>query len=381
MKPYPTDQETHIAFFMASLSNGGIGKMRIHLTRELVKRGVKVDLLLGREEGPYFQNVDPDVRIVRLGTSHAVRSLPKLIRYLRREHPDVLVTERIRVNVAAIRARRFARVKTRIYAGIHTAMSREIKNLRPEKRKTHLPLMQRYYPQNDGYIAVSKGVAEDLVNMIDVPAGKIHVVYNPVVTKDLLTKAREPLDHPWFMPPGPPVILGTGRLEPQKDFPTLLHAFAAVRKSRSCRLVILGEGGERNSLEALASQLGIKEDLQLPGFVANPYAFMARADVFVLSSLWEGSPNVLTEALAVGTPVVSTDCRDGPKEILQNGRYGPLVSVGDRDALADAIAKTLDNPLAGRLLQSAVSRFTPEACADAYLEALGFGRNLAKDNH
>jgi len=366
---------------MASLSNGGIGKMRIHLTRELVKRGVKVDLLLGREEGPYFQNVDPDVRIVRLGTSHAVRSLPKLIRYLRREHPDVLVTERIRVNVAAIRARRFARVKTRIYAGIHTAMSREIKNLRPEKRKTHLPLMQRYYPQNDGYIAVSKGVAEDLVNMIDVPAGKIHVVYNPVVTKDLLTKAREPLDHPWFMPPGPPVILGTGRLEPQKDFPTLLHAFAAVRKSRSCRLVILGEGGERNSLEALASQLGIKEDLQLPGFVANPYAFMARADVFVLSSLWEGSPNVLTEALAVGTPVVSTDCRDGPKEILQNGRYGPLVSVGDRDALADAIAKTLDNPLAGRLLQSAVSRFTPEACADAYLEALGFGRNLAKDNH
>ncbi len=377
----PTDPKIHIAFFMASLSNGGIGKMRVHLTSELVKRGVKVDLLLGREEGPYLQNVDPNVRIVKLGTSHAVRSLPKLVRYLRREHPAVLVTERIRVNVAAIRARRFARVETRIYAGIHTAMSREIRNLRPEKRKTHFPLMRRYYPQNDGYIAISKGVAEDLINMIDVPAGKIHVVYNPVVTKDLLTKAREPLDHPWFLPGEPPVILGTGRLEPQKDFPTLVQAFALLRKSKSCRLVILGEGGERNSLEALAFRLGIKDDLQLPGFVANPYTFMARANVFVLSSAWEGFGNVIPEAMAVGTPVVSTNCKNGPKEILQNGRFGPLVPVGDRDALADAIAKTLDNPLSGHVLQTAVSRFTPEACADAYLAALGFERNLTQDQY
>jgi glycosyltransferase involved in cell wall biosynthesis len=135
--------------------------------------------------------------------------------------------------------------------------------------------------------------------------------------------------------------------------------------------MILGKGRGRGRLEALAEKLGIKEDLHLPGFVSNPYAYMAQSDVFVLSSLWEGSPNVLTEALAVGIPVVSTDCESGPRELLQDGRYGPLVPVGDAEALATAILKTLAKPLDSTVLQSAVEPYTIEASTNRYLDALG----------
>jgi glycosyltransferase involved in cell wall biosynthesis len=364
----------HIAFFMASMGMGGIGKMRLHLTRELVRRKVKVDLLLGDTKGPYFPRLDPGVRVVNLGTSHSLACLPRLVRYLRREHPDVLITERIRVNAAAIRARNLAATGVRVFAGIHTAMSREIEYLRPEKSSKHRRLFEKYYPQNDGYIAISKGVAQDMVDLLRIAPEKIRIVYNPVVTEGLYNKADEKVAHPWLESQDEcPVILGIGRLEQQKDFFTLLRAFAIINQNRPCRLIVLGEGNQRQALQELATELQVADRFDLPGFLDNPYPYLKQASVFAFSSAWEGLGNVLVEALALGTPAVSTDCPSGPREVLQDGRYGALVSVGDATALAKAIEATLDNPLPADELQQAAARFTVENCADSYLAALGFG--------
>jgi glycosyltransferase involved in cell wall biosynthesis len=234
--------------------------------------------------------------------------------------------------------------------------------------------MRRHYPRAQGVIAVSRGVADDVARIVRMPSARIHIVPNPVIPPELSDLATSPVDHPWFTAPGPPVILGAGGLRRSKDFPTLLRAFARLREKRALRLVILGEGRQRPRLEVLAGELGVGDDVSLPGFVANPYAYMARARLFVLSSRWEGSPNVVVEAMAVGTPVVCTDCPSGPREILQGGTYGPLVPVGDVDAMAGAMAAILDTPPSGQTLQAAVAPYTIHLSTERYLEAFGITR-------
>jgi glycosyltransferase involved in cell wall biosynthesis len=370
------NSSVHLAFFMASLADGGIGKMRLHLTSELVKRGIQVDLLLGRTDSPYVHRIHPEVRVIHVYTSHSIAGVPRLAYYLWKRRPDVLITERVRVNVAALRAARLARLRTKVFAGVHTTMSEELAHLRPEKKRSHFAAMSRYYPRNAGLIAVSRGVARDLLETLRIPHERIHVVRNPVVTPELVRMADVQASHPWFSEDSPPVVLGAGRLEPQKDFSMLIRAFALLRRQRPSRLVILGQGGQRDQLHRLAKELGVAEEVSFPGFVDNPYAYMARSRLFVLSSAWEGSPNVLVEALAVGVPVVATDCPSGPREILQDGRYGILVPVGDVPALASAMAETLARPLAGEILRTAAEPFTVARVADEYLTALGFGAPL-----
>jgi glycosyltransferase involved in cell wall biosynthesis len=207
-----------------------------------------------------------------------------------------------------------------------------------------IPLLVRaFYPKADKIICVSNGVAQELINKYHLPKSKIQVIYNPVVAQDMFKKAEEPLDHPWFQPGQPPIILGVGRLTAQKDFETLIKAFALVRNKTETRLMILGEGPERTKLEQFVKQLGLENDVSMPGFVDNPYKYMKRSSVFVLSSRWEGLPTVLVEALALGLPVVSTDCPSGPAEILENGKWGRLVPVGAPKALADAILAAMND--------------------------------------
>jgi glycosyltransferase involved in cell wall biosynthesis len=176
-----------------------------------------------------------------------------------------------------------------------------------------------------------------------IPRSHIQVIYNPIVTPDLQAKAKAPLEHPWFRSGEPPVILAAGRLTAQKDYSMLIRAFARVRQVRPARLMILGEGEDRPILEELARQLGVEQDVSLPGFVMNPYPYMAHAALFVLSSRWEGLPTVLVEALYCGAPLIATDCPSGPREILRDGQYGQLVPVGDDIFLARAIETTLDS--------------------------------------
>ncbi|MEJ5366661.1 MAG: glycosyltransferase, partial [Desulfosoma sp.] len=190
------------------------------------------------------------------------------------------------------------------------------------------------------------------------------------ITPRLYKHAEHPVDHPWFHHAGPPVIVGMGRLTTQKDFPTLLRAFRKVHDALRCRLVLLGDGSHRKALETLAHQLGVAEDVSFPGFVPNPYPYLKRASVFVLSSIWEGSPNALTEAMALGTPVVATDCPSGPRELLRGGEVAPLVPMKDPEAMAEAVLQVLENPPDPARLREAVSDYTVENSARRYLDVL-----------
>jgi glycosyltransferase involved in cell wall biosynthesis len=233
------------------------------------------------------------------------------------------------------------------------------------------PLLARlFYPWSDGIIAVSRGVAKDLTDVTGLPLERIHTIYNPTITPILLEKAKEPIDHPWFKPGELPVILGVGKLYEQKDFPTLLRAFARVRQVKPCRLVILGRGPQRQKLNALTRELGLSQEVAMLGFVENPYAYMARAAVFVLSSAWEGLPNALIEAIALETPVVSTNCESGPQEILDHGKYGSLVPVGDSDAMAQAILEVLSGQIKS-VEPTWLQKFTLEATVRQFLDVLG----------
>jgi glycosyltransferase involved in cell wall biosynthesis len=231
-------------------------------------------------------------------------------------------------------------------------------------------LIGKVYPLAERIVTVSRGVADDLATCTGLPRVTIGTIYNPILTTEIAEKAQAPISHTWLPPTAIPVILGVGRLVPQKDFPTLLKAFAHVHRKQPARLLILGEGRERAKLEALASELGIAEKVLLPGFEPNPYAFMSQASVFVLSSAWEGLPNALIEALACGCPVVSTNCPSGPQEILGNGAFGPLVPVGEDRALAEAILHTLEQPPNSDRLRSRAAEFDIQTIAQQYLQAL-----------
>jgi glycosyltransferase involved in cell wall biosynthesis len=226
------------------------------------------------------------------------------------------------------------------------------------------------YPFVDGIICVSHGVADDLVQTAGVRPNSLNVVYNPIVTTELIHQADSPVGHPWLQAGQPPVILGAGRLTRQKDFATLIHAVSRVIRERHCRLLIIGEGHDRLMLQQLIRQLHLEKAVDLPGFVDNPFAYMKRSQVFVLSSAWEGFGNVLVEAMAVGTPVVATDCPSGPREILDNGRFGPLVPPGQPHRLAEAIVAMLNSPTDAGLLQTRAADFSARQSGRAYRRVL-----------
>ena len=333
--------EKRIAIFMPSLFGAGGQRSMLNLAHGIAECGYAVDLVLAQAEGPFLAEVRRPVRVVDLKASRAVTSLPALVRYLRREQPEAMLSVFGYVNIIALCAWRLAGVRTRLSVNEQNTVSLEAGNASSWRARLTPRLIKRFYPWANYVIGNSQGVADDLSQVTGLPRERIKILYNPVVTPELREKARAPSNHPWLKPDQPPVLLAVGRLQVQKDYPTLIHAFARVRHTRPVRLLILGEGKERPLLEALIRELGLEQDVSLPGFVMNPYAYMARASLFVLSSRWEGLPTVLIEALCCGTPVVSTDCPSGPREILRDGQYGQLVPVGDADALARAIEITL----------------------------------------
>lgn len=360
-----------VSFFLPSLEGGGAERVVVNLVREFVKRGINVELVLANAKGPYLKELPKDVRVFDLRASHVLFALPKLIRYLRSEKPEILLSSLNHANVVAIIAKKVSKTKTRVFLREDNTLSLVYLNSHSLKVKIMPFLMNIFYRYSDLIIAVSKGVKDDLVKFTKLPEDKIEVIYNPVITPDLFAKAKEPVDHPWFAPNSPPVILGVGRLTRQKDFPTLLKAFALVRKEVDSRLVILGEGEERENLEQLAKDLGIEEYLWMPGFVDNPYKYMSKSDVFVLSSIYEGLPTVLVEALALGLPIVSTDCKSGPREILDNGKYGKLVPVGNAFLMKEAIISCLNGEVYnGERLDEHLNKFKSDYIVDCYINLL-----------
>lgn len=374
-----------IALFVANLSGGGAQRRTLTLAHAFAARGHRVHLVVVRSDGSLQSALSPCIQLVRLESRlfrlPVVRSIRRLqvgasmlalARYLQQERPDVLLAAASHVNLAAAWACRLARTGTRLVLRVSNHLSRSAWNWKRLPRPL-LPVFARlFYPWADAIIAVSEDVAHDLSRVTGIPHERIATIPNPVVTPELEEKARAPLDHPWYRPSQPPVILGVGRLATQKDFPTLLRAFARLRSRRPVRLVILGDGkGDRRArLAALAQQLEIADDVELPGWVENPYPYMARSAAFVLSSAWEGLPGALIEAMACGCPVVSTDCPGGAAEILDGGAYGPLVPVGDDTALAAAVEVVLDRPPDRERLRERARCYSVECAAEHYLDVL-----------
>lgn len=272
----------------------------------------------------------------------------KLIGYFKKEKPDIFVSSAYLLNIIPIMAKVFSGTKTKIILTEHNVFSLLAADAKkPLKRfavQFILPYFMRiFYPMADAIVCVSKGVAEDIFQIIG-RKDKVQVIYNPVFTNEIYGLAEGQVDHDWFLDPEISVILAAGRLVRQKDYPTLLRAFKIVlSKNSDCRLVILGEGILRQELENFASELGISEKVAFLGFVENQYKYIRGSSVFTLSSAHEGFGNPIVEAMALGTPIISTDCRSGPDEIIKNGRNGILVKVGDYNSLAGAILKVLEN--------------------------------------
>jgi len=371
----------HIAIYIYGLSGGGATRRTLTLAGGFAKAGHRVDLMVVDAEGPLASDLPDGVRLVvlnsvliRLAGRKRRRRIKAssfaLARYLWRERPDVLLSAANHVHLTAVIAARLSLAPVRVVLRVSNHLTGSHLGGSERPRPIRLKFARRVYGRADAAIAVSQGIADDLVEHTTLSRDRVCAVTNPTYTPEIESAAAAPLDHPWLSPGNPPLLLGAGRLAPAKDFATLLRAFARVRAHRPVHLVILGEGGKRRELEQQAQKLGIEADVELHGFVDNPFAWMSRASLFVLSSAWEGSPGVLVEAMACGCPVVSTDCPSGPDEILDAGRYGRLVPVGDDTALADAIATALDITTDREALRSRAREFDVDRAVARYLEVL-----------
>lgn len=357
-----------IAFYIPSLTVGGAERVTVSVANGLAKRGYEVDLVVSFNDGAFRAEVDEQVTIVDLDTPKIPvlgigASAPCLSRYLSARSPAILFSQMTYANGIYLVSQLLARSETVSIGTIHNTLG-----MQEELKEKFVQLLQRRLAgQADQFVAVSEGVAESVVENVGVDREKVSVLHNPIPVREVQQQAGEAVDHRWLDSPEHEVILGVGRLERAKNFSSFLRAFAQLHENRpQTRAILVGKGSKRAELEALAAELDIEDVVSIAGFVENPYGYMGGASVLAMSSIHEGLPTVLIEALACGCQVVSTDCPSGPAEILDNGRYGRLTPVGDDTALAEAIEATLDSPLpADRLIERATD-FAPAAVIDEY---------------
>jgi len=405
----PTDSHTNtraekIAVFLPSLEGGGAERSMLNLAKGFLAKGRKVELVLCQAKGAYLDNIPAGATMIELPATGNLRArwiaasgnlgdffvllrpvllakkvspevtrIRSLQRYMEDSQPDIILCALPYANLSAIWAKQLSGSGVPVVVSERIALSTYCaapSNFRKWKWRYLPDLVRRGYPKADCVIAVSADVANDLITTIGLPRGSVTAVHNPVVDDTLRAHAQLALEHPWFLPGAAPVILAAGRLTEQKDFATLIRAFAEVRANREARLVILGEGRLREELEQLACNLGIQADVYMPGFVENPFQYMARASALVLSSEYEGLPGVLIQAMACGCPVISTDCPGGSREILEDGRCGTLVSIGNAGEMKKAILAELDSPTPKEILIGRAEDFSVDRAVSNYLTLL-----------
>ena len=398
-----------VAFLLPGLGGGGTERVLINCMAAMGARGWPVALVVAGQARTLLADIPGDVEPVWLKPASAWRSrldavcaaplrvpvlyrpllaakrppsqlnyLPGLAAYLRGFRPSLVISGLTSLNISLMLARRLSGAQTRTVVTEHSQLSADIEGSKPSdwRRRGLGRVLRALYEDASAIVAVSAGVADDLAAFASIDRDRIETIYNPVITPSFSCRTLTTPDHPWLQGQGIPVILAAGRFGRQKDFGTLVRAFALLRATRPARLIILGELRARSSLEEagrlmkLAAELGVSADLDLPGFRLDAPGFMKRATVFALSSRFEGLPTVLIEAMACGTPVVSTDCPSGPAEILEGGRWGELVPIGDAQAMAAALARTLDRPVSAEALKRRAARFSAERAAAAYEQVI-----------
>lgn len=356
-----------ICFFLGALKLGGIGKTSINLMGSFIKRGIGVDLYLTHYVGEYISQIPEGVNVI-VGEGNYLKRFIKYARYLTKVKPDAVISARDSLNLFSIFTCYIFSPNTIRIATLRT--NQTVENLHHQKKMSGLMkfIYKNVYKQANKIIAVSKGVAKDFSNRFDIH--KVKVIYNPVYKKDLAENTLD-FDSPikQISNPNFKFILGVGRLRMQKDFESLILAFKTVSSQiDDVSLIILGEGEDRKKLENLIQDLNLSNKVFLPGFVPNPQQYMNRAEVFVLSSLWEGFGNVLVDALGAGCKIVSTNCPSGPSEILNDGEFGILTEPGNIDALSEAIIESIRSYVDPQVLINRAESFSVDTIANKYLE-------------
>ena len=366
MQPPP-----RIGFFLATSGHSGFDRAMKNLIPSVAKRGYQVELIKIKNHGPYLDSQESNFKIINLKTKHVYSSFFYLIKYLSKNPPEILLTDKDRVNRTAIIARLISRAKTKLFVRCGTTVSINLSSRGVVDRLIQKNSMKTLYKLANKVLVPAKSVAYDMASYTGLDINHIKCVPSPVVKDDIFTQEFPLPHHPWYLKKSNPIILGAGELCKRKDFETLIKSFKIVLQQIECKLIILGKGRKREGLLRLVKDLEIKNYVDFPGFVSNPYSYMAHSDVFVSSSLWEGSSFVLVEALAVGTPVVSTNCPGGHEEVLNKGKFGKLVPVKDPEKMAEAILETLKNPPDPEFIKLAAKPYTISASTDAYLKAFG----------
>lgn len=365
----PPKRQPHICIFMQTFGGGGAEFSMVTLANGLLEQGVRVDMIVASAEGPNLSRLDPGVRLIDFRKANVASCIMPLARYLRRARPDGLLSAMTHSNNAAIIARGLSRVATRIVISERITLRWQPTSIR---EALHIRLRKLLYRFADALVMVAREEVADAVEEFALDPSSVKCIYNPVLSPEFEQARKERPEHPWLQPSrdrSVPVVVAVGRLNPIKDYPTLLRAFARVRESREARLVIIGAGDQKDELEALIGELGIGGSVSLAGYLQNPIKEMNAADLFALTSRLEGLPGVLIQALGCGLPIVSTDSRTGPREVLDGGRLGSLVPVGDVSAVAEAMLAKLDEGPRSLAVQD-LERFSLHGAVMAYRELL-----------
>lgn len=353
-----------LAFYLPALAGGGAERVVLDMCALMIARGHTAWLVLDRHIGELANQIPHGVKLAVLEAAKTTQAAPKLAVWLKANRPDVLISSLPYNNLTAVAAHALSGRKAKLVLWEHNMFTPH--PLIRDKRFPILRLAARLmYGRSDRMIAVSNAVAEDLSTSTGVPRNRIDVIYNPIKPAALNTLPAAP-PHTWLAARELPVVISAGRLMKIKDFATLVRAFAAMSSALPSRLIILGEGDERGSLLALADELGVADRVLLPGFVEQPWKWMAHARVFALSSIQEGFGNVIVEALSCGVPVVSTDSGAGPAEILGHGAFGEVCKVGNAPQLADALKKAITTPQDPARLIERAAQFAPAMVADQF---------------
>lgn len=356
-----------VFFYLPALSGGGAELVFVRISNALVARGVPVQMILNVRQGPFLEMLDPRVEVVALGHPVSVRAMPALMRHLRGERPRCLVSAMTTLNLVAILAAKLSFSGTRVVACERNTFS-EVTRTTGALRRTVLTLLVRViYPFADTVIGNTDGVAADITRVAQLRKGA-EVIHNPAPAQEDGARARAaPTPHPWLGDGKGPVAVAMGRLKRQKDYETMIRALGLVRCD--LRLIILGEGPEKAALEDLARDVGVSDRVAFEGFRMNRFDYLARADLFLISSLVEGFPNALIEAVSFGVPCVATDFKGGgAQEILGRDCPSSIVPVGDAAAFARCIDETLMAPPDATSLARIVARYDIETITSAFLD-------------
>jgi glycosyltransferase involved in cell wall biosynthesis len=362
---------TRVALVVPTMEGGGAEKVVFMLASEFLKRGVSVDLVVGRAEGVFIERLPKGVEIFELGRSRMTHNWWRLARYLWVRKPRVVLSHMTHTNLVTVAAYLIGGWRSKIFLVEHTPLDQFLKHINnAAQRKLTLMAINCFYRLARGVIAVSEGVKEELCRQAPRLNGCVGRIYNPIVEQPRNINNEIRAGHAW-VDMGKPFVLAIGRLSKEKNFEFLIDTLAPLLREMELKLIILGEGSEREILEARIASQNVAEFVSMPGFVQNVGNYLKKAKVLALCSLYEGLPTVIVEALACGTQVVATRCHTGPEEILESGRYGHLVLEGDEKGFRSAIVQAITNPKPRQLLISRSKDFSVSRAIDQYLIMIG----------